>query len=91
MPLMSNEMGTYSASGTDLTSVLGEAVALGVNPIIWFVPDGGTRAIGLINADLTLRPSGYAYKTYVNAGGLPVRPSIAGSNLYISPTACAGS
>jgi hypothetical protein len=68
-PLISAASGTSSQSGIDLQNVLTVEAAQGAQLVLWYAPDGNGQgaSVGLLNADGTLRPNGYAFKNFISS------------------------
>ena len=65
-PAVSNEMGQFDRSPSTVVSLLKESVALRLPYVVWFAGDGDP-AVGLVDADGTLRANGRAFRDYVAA------------------------
>ncbi|MDQ7828693.1 MAG: hypothetical protein QN122_02400 [Armatimonadota bacterium] len=65
LPVITNEVGQLTDDPNQTTAVMGKIVELGVPIAVWFGLDG-PKARGLVNADGTLRPTGEAFKRFID-------------------------
>ena len=64
LPVITNEIGQFTDDPKQTTAVMGKIVELGLPIAVWFGLDG-PRARGLVNLDGTLRPTGEAFKRFI--------------------------
>jgi len=83
------ENGTYSQSGQDMTDHLKGAMSLNPDAVIWWNNDAGdgSGAVQLLNGDLSLRPNGAAFRTFIT-NTPPSGPSQIGVPQIASPPSC---
>lgn len=64
LPVLTNEVGQTNDDPNQTTAVMGKIVELGLPIAVWFGLDG-PKARGLVNPDGTLRPTGEAFKRFI--------------------------
>lgn len=64
LPVLTNEVGQYTDDPNQTTAVMGKIVELGLPLAVWFGLDG-PKARGLVNLDGSLRPTGEAFKAFI--------------------------
>lgn len=66
LSVITNEVGQLTDDPDQTTAVMGKIVELGLPIAVWFGLDG-PKARGLVNADGTLRPTGEAFKRFIES------------------------
>ncbi len=64
LPLITNEIGQFTDDPNQTTAVMAKIVELGLPIAVWFGLDG-PQARGLVNLDGSLRPTGEAFKRFI--------------------------
>ena len=64
LPVITNEIGQQTDDPNQTTAVMGKIVDLGVPIAVWFGLDG-PKARGLVNLNGSLRPTGQAFKGFI--------------------------
>ncbi|MGQ9540753.1 MAG: hypothetical protein ACUVTY_06625 [Armatimonadota bacterium] len=64
LPVITNEVGQWNHDPNQTTAVMGKIVELGLPIAVWFGLDG-PKAKGLVNLDGSLRPTGQAFKRFI--------------------------
>ena len=64
LPVITNEIGQRTDNPDQTTAVMNEIVRLGIPIAVWYGRDG-SRARGLMESDGTLRPTGEAFKRFI--------------------------
>ena len=63
-PVMTNEVGQFTDDPTETWNKIGAIVGLGLPIAVWFAQDG-PKARGLVNGDGSLRPTGEAFRRFI--------------------------
>jgi len=66
LPAVTNEVGQQTDDPSQTTAVMGKVVELGLPIAVWFGLDG-PKARGLVNLDGSLRPTGQAFKRFIES------------------------
>jgi len=66
LPAVTNEVGQQTDDPNQTTAVMGKVVELGLPIAVWFGLDG-PKARGLVNLDGSLRPTGQAFKRFIES------------------------
>jgi len=66
LPVVTNEIGQHSDDPNQTTAIMGKVMELGLPIAVWFSIDA-PKARGLVNMDGTLRPTGEAFKRFIEA------------------------
>ena len=66
LPVITNEIGQFTDDANQTTAVMGRVVELGLPIAVWFGLDG-PKARGLINLDGSLRPTGEAFRRFIES------------------------
>lgn len=66
LPVITNEIGQFTDDPNQTTAVMGKIVELRLPIAVWFGLDG-PKARGLVNRDGTLRPTGEAFKRFIES------------------------
>lgn len=64
LPVITNEIGQFTDDPNQTTAIMGKIVELGLPTAVWFGLDG-PKARGLVNLDGSLRPTGEAFKRFI--------------------------
>ncbi len=64
LPVITNEIGQFTDDPNQTTAVMAKIVELGLPIAVWFGLDG-PKARGLVNLDGSLRPTGDAFKRFI--------------------------
>ncbi len=64
LPIITNEIGQFTDDPNQTTAVMAKIVELGLPIAVWFGLDG-PQARGLVNLDGSLRPTGEAFKRFI--------------------------
>ena len=64
LPVITNEIGQFTDDPNQTTAIMGKIVELGLPIAVWFGLDG-PKARGLVNLDGSLRPTGQAFKGFI--------------------------
>ncbi len=64
LPVITNEIGQFTNDPNQTTTIMGKIVELGLPIAVWFGLDG-PKARGLVNLDGSLRPTGEAFKRFI--------------------------
>jgi hypothetical protein len=64
LPVLTNEVGQFTDDPNQTTAVMSQIVELGLPMAVWFGLDG-PKARGLVNPDGTLRPTGEAFRQFI--------------------------
>lgn len=64
LPVITNEIGQFTDDPNQTTAIMGKIVELGLPIAVWFGLDG-PKARGLVNLDGSLRPTGEAFKRFI--------------------------
>ncbi len=64
LPVLTNEIGQYNDDPNQTTAVMSKVVELGLPIAVWFAQDG-PKARGLVNRDGSLRPTGEAFRRFI--------------------------
>ncbi len=64
LPVITNEIGQFTDNHNQTTAVMAKIVELGLPIAVWFGLDG-PQARGLVNLDGSLRPTGEAFKRFI--------------------------
>jgi hypothetical protein len=64
LPVITNEVGQFTDDPNQTTAVMGKIVELDLPMAVWFGLDG-PKARGLVHRDGTLRPTGEAFKRFI--------------------------
>ena len=64
LPVITHEVGQWTDDPNQTTAVMGKIVELGLPIAVWFGLDG-PKARGLVNLDGSLRPTGQAFKRFI--------------------------
>ncbi|MGQ9834420.1 MAG: hypothetical protein ACUVRQ_00290 [Thermoanaerobaculaceae bacterium] len=62
--MITNEIGQFTDDPKQTTAVMGKIVELGLSIAVWFSLDG-PKAKGLVNLDGSLRPTGEAFRAFI--------------------------
>jgi hypothetical protein len=63
--VVTNEIGQFDTSPDTLRGLLDETARLHIPWVTWFASDGSGGAMGLFNADNSIRPNGVAFRDFV--------------------------
>lgn len=64
LPVITNEVGQFTDDPRQTEAVMAKIVELGLPVAVWFAQDG-PQARGLVNPDGTLRPTGEAFRRFI--------------------------
>jgi hypothetical protein len=64
-PVVTNEIGQFDLSPQTMLGLLDRTATLHIPWVIWFGSDGGGGAMGLVNADGSLRANGRAFRSFL--------------------------